>query len=134
MEPVRLYFATGSLQCRRARHWLITNDIPFVDVNIDTRCLRDEEIRHLLFLSENGTSDILASRSEIYKTVQSGLDDLKLTELIQLLGKKPHLLRIPIVAGQDRMVVGFDENEYTIFKPRRRIDMPMQMTPVRAHA
>ena len=58
-----LYTSPGCASCRKAKQWLKDNEMTFVEKNIFTTLLKEEEIKYLLQRTENGTEDIISTRS-----------------------------------------------------------------------
>ena len=57
-----LYTSPGCASCRKAKQWLKDNQLPFVEKNIFTTMLKEDEIKYLLSRCENGTEDIISVR------------------------------------------------------------------------
>ena len=61
-------FITEFVQsCRKARAWLSNHEVPFEEHNIMTSPLSAPELQHILSLTENGTDDIISTRSKIFQ-------------------------------------------------------------------
>ena len=58
-----LYTSSGCASCRKAKQWLKDNHIQFIEKNIFTTLMREDEIKYLLSRCENGTQDIISTRS-----------------------------------------------------------------------
>ena len=55
-----LYTSPGCASCRKAKQWLKDNDMKYIEKNIFTTLLKEDEIKYLLQRTENGTEDILS--------------------------------------------------------------------------
>ena len=62
-----LYTSPGCASCRKAKQWLKDNDLKFVEKNIFTTLLKEDEIKYLLSRTENGTEDIISTRSKVFQ-------------------------------------------------------------------
>ena len=62
----------------------------------------------------------------------SGLDDLTIKELIQLISEYPNLLRRPIILDNKRMQIGFNEDEIRAFLPRDYRKQELRQATIRA--
>ena len=51
---IRIYTAPSCASCRKVKAWLKEHDIPYVEKNIFSTILREDELRELLERSENG--------------------------------------------------------------------------------
>ncbi|USS93148.1 transcriptional regulator Spx [Fructilactobacillus ixorae] len=115
---LNLYVAPSSASSRKARAWLKDHEIPFKERNINSQPLNAAEVKHILRLTENGSEDIISTRSNIFKKLHLNLDDLSLTELVDLLVKYPDLIKRPIIFDDKRLEVGYNEEEIRRFLPR----------------
>ena len=96
---ITLYMSTSSASSRKARAWL--------------------NKYHLLSLTENGTEDILSTRSQSFKQLKNKLnEDLSLSKMVDLITQNPGLLKRPIIADDHRMQVGYNEEDIRQFLPR----------------
>lgn len=79
----------------------------------------------VLRMTENGTEDIISTRSRTFQNLKINLDDLSIDQLIDLVEKNPSLLRRPIIMEDRRLQVGYNEDEIRRFLPRkvRRLEL-----------
>lgn len=115
-----LYTSPGCASCRKAKQWLKEHKLSFVEKNIFSSLLRDEEIRYLLMRTENGSEDIISTRSKVFQELDQDLDDLTFSELIDFIKVNPSVLKRPIIVDENSFVVGYDDDEITSFLPRER--------------
>lgn len=94
------------------------HEVPFKEHNIMTSPLTTEELRNILALTENGTDDIISTRSKIFQKLNVDVEDLSISALIKLIEENPSLLRRPIILDKKRMQIGFNEDEIRAFLPR----------------
>lgn len=122
---VQLYVTPSCLSCRKARAWLEENGIEFEEHNIFSAPPSIQELKTMLHLTEEGTSELISVRSKAFQQLNVDLDDLSLSELFELIQGNPGLLRRPIIFDAKRMVVGYNEDEIRSFLPRevRRIEL-----------
>ena len=71
-----LYTSPGCASCRKAKQWLKDNEMEYVEKNIFNTLLKENEIKYLLQRSENGTEDIISTRSKAFQALERSLDDL----------------------------------------------------------
>lgn len=115
---INLYVAQSSASSRKTKEWLKTNQIPYKERNINSNPLGEKEIRRILSLTENGSEDIISTRSHIFSKLHLNMDKITVDQLIKLMVKYPDLLKRPIVFDDKRLVVGFNEEEIRCFLPR----------------
>ena len=113
-----LYTSPSCTSCRKARAWLLEHEIPFVERNIFSEPLNISELKSILQMTEDGTEEIISTRSKVFQKLNMDLDDLPLQELLQLVKENPGLLRRPIMVDEKRLQVGFNEDEIRRFLPR----------------
>lgn len=122
---VTLYTSPSCTSCRKAKAWLEQHNLPYQERNIFAKPLTKAEILHVLSLTENGTEDIISTRSRAFKNLQIKIDNLSIAQLLDLISKNPSLLRRPIILDDRRLQVGYNEDEIRRFLPRavRRLEL-----------
>lgn len=122
---INLYVLSSCTSCRKARAWLKKHDIPFKERNIFSEPLTKEDIVNILRLTENGTEEIISTRSKAFQELHVNLDDLSIDQLLDLVEKNPSLLRRPIIMDDRRLQVGYNDDEIRRFLPRkvRRLEL-----------
>lgn len=113
-----LYTSPSCTSCRKARAWLQEHGIPFTERNIFSEPLTIGELKSILRMTENGTEEIISTRSKVFQKLDMDLDDLPLQKLLVLVQENPGLLRRPIMIDEKRLQVGFNEDEIRRFLPR----------------
>ena len=113
-----LYTSPSCTSCRKARAWLQEHQIPFVERNIFSEPLNSSELKTILQMTEDGTEEIISTRSKVFQKLNMDLDELPLQELLELVQNNPGLLRRPIMIDDKRLQVGFNEDEIRRFLPR----------------
>lgn len=116
---VTLYTAPSCTSCRKARAWLEEHHIPFKERNIFSEPLTIEEIKEIFRMTEDGTDEIISTRSKTFQKLDVNLENLPLQELFQLIKNNPGLLRRPIIIDEKRLQVGYNEDEIRRFLPRK---------------
>lgn len=116
---VTLYTSPSCTSCRKARTWLEEQNIEYKERNIFSEPLSLEEIKDILRMTEDGTDEIISTRSKIFQRLDIDLDSLPLQELFDLIQKNPGLLRRPIILDEKRLQVGYNEDEIRRFLPRK---------------
>ena len=115
---ITLFLSPSCTSCRKARAWLNEHDVKFQEHNIITSPLSREELMSILAFTENGTEDIISTRSKVFQKLNMDLDELPLQDLLELVQENPGLLRRPIMIDEKRLQVGFNEDEIRRFLPR----------------
>ena len=101
------------------------HNIPFKERNIFSEPLTKKELLRILRMTENGTEEIISTRSRAFQQLKINLDDLSIDQLLDLVEKNPSLLRRPIIMDDRRLQVGYNEDEIRRFLPRkvRRLEL-----------
>lgn len=115
---ISLYTTPSCTSCRKARAWLTENELPFKERNIFSDPLNSDELMEILSLTKNGTEDIISTRSKVYQKLDIDLEELKLEELLLLIEKYPNLLKRPIILDENKLQVGYNEEDIRKFVPR----------------
>lgn len=115
---LKLYISPSCTSCRKARAWLEEHEIPYEERNLFSEPLTIDELKEILRLTENGTEEIISTRSKVFQKLDIDLEELTLNELLKLVGENPGLLRRPIIVDEKRLQVGFNEDEIRRFLPR----------------
>ncbi|MGF2943198.1 transcriptional regulator SpxA [Enterococcus xiangfangensis] len=113
-----LYTSPSCTSCRKARAWLQEHEIPYVERNIFSEPLNIDELKAILQMTEDGTEEIISTRSKVFQKLNMDLDELSLKELLDLVKENPGLLRRPIMIDEKRLQVGFNEDEIRRFLSR----------------
>ncbi|MGF3067111.1 transcriptional regulator SpxA [Facklamia sp. P12945] len=115
---VTLYVTPSCTSCRKARSWLEENNIAFEERNIFTEPLTINEIKGILRMTEEGTEDIVSTRSKAYSELDVEISELPLNDFFELVQNQPGLLRRPIILDDKRIQIGYNEDEIRRFLPR----------------
>ena len=114
---VTLYTSPSCTSCRKARAWLEENAIPYTERNVFKELLSRDEIKNILRMTEDGTEEIISTRSKLFAELDVKLDDLSLSQLIEMIQQQPALLKRPLMIDEKRMQVGYNEDEIRRFLP-----------------
>jgi len=116
---VTLYTSPSCTSCRKAKAWLEEHDIPYRERNIFSEPLTISEIKEILRMTEDGTDEIISTRSKVFQKLNIDVESLPLQKLYELIQEHPGLLRRPIILDEKRLQVGFNEDEIRRFLPRK---------------
>lgn len=115
---VTLYTTPSCTSCRKARAWLEEHNIPYTERNIFQEPLSLQEIKEILRMTEEGTEDIVSTRSKAYSDLNLEISELSLNDFYRIVQEQPGLLRRPIMIDEKRLQIGFNEDEIRRFLPR----------------
>lgn len=115
---VTLYVTPSCTSCRKARKWFQENGIPFKERNIMSDPVSRDEIKEILRLTDNGTEEIISTRSKAFQQLKPDLENLTLQDLLTLIEENPGILKRPIIFDDKRLQVGYNGDEIRSFLPR----------------
>ncbi|HBF68090.1 MAG TPA: transcriptional regulator Spx [Firmicutes bacterium] len=126
---IKIYVSPSCSSCRKVKKWFEEQNIPYEEKNIFGPDLKADELREILMKSENGTDDIISTKSKIMKEQHVNFDNMTVSEMIDFIRKNPSVLKRPIMVDDRRIQVGYNSEEIRTFIPReRRINnMPCYM-------
>lgn len=105
--------------CRKTKKFLKNNQITYDERHLFRETPSADELRKLLELTTEGLDEILATRSTTFKNLNCDIDDLPLSDVIQLLVDDPKLLRRPIVTDGIKLIVGHNEESLKKLIPEK---------------
>ena len=119
---IKIYTSPSCSSCRKVKKWFEDHKIEYVEKSIFSASLNEKDIYEILEKSENGTEDIIATKSKIMKENKVNFDDMSISEMINFVRKNPSVLKRPIVIDDehDRIQVGYNEDDIRLFIPKAR--------------
>ncbi len=116
---ITLYVSPSCTSCRKAKAWLEEQNLTFNEKNIFHEPLTKQEIKQILSLTEEGTTELISYRSQAYQSLKVDIEDLSMNELLELFTEQPSLIRRPIIMDERRLQIGYNEEEIRCFLPRK---------------
>jgi Spx/MgsR family transcriptional regulator len=110
MSRLVFYTYPSCTSCRKTKAWLKQNHVDYEERHLFKETPDIDELLNIIKLTREGVKEILATRSETFKKLNVDIDDLKVSEMLQLLHDEPRLLRRPILTDGKKLVVGFDQS------------------------
>lgn len=117
---VRIYTSPSCSSCRKVKKWFEMENIPFEERNIFSATLNETELKDMLSKTENGTEDIISTRSKIIKDQNIDIESMSISELLKFIRQNPSILKRPIMVDERRVQVGYNEEEIRTFIPISR--------------
>ena len=84
---VTLFLSPSCTSCRKARAWLTNHEVAFDEHNIITSPLTHDELMKILSYTENGTEDIISTRSKVFQKLNIDVDDLTIKDAVLIIKK-----------------------------------------------
>ena len=121
---IKIYTSPSCSSCRKVKKWFDEQEIPYEEKNIFSPSLSVTDLKEILVKSENGTDDIISTRSKIVKEQGLDIDTMTIKSLINFIRDNPSVLKRPIMVDDRKIQVGYNEEEIRSFIPHaRRIAM-----------
>lgn len=121
---IKVYLVNSNTVTRKIRLFLQSYNLEFETCVINRHNFTYEDFLEILMLTEDGVKEIISERSKAYSDLkeQDGfdIDELKLSELYELMMDKPSLIKTPIVISKDenRLVVGDNSEKLVKIVPK----------------
>ena len=116
---VTLYTTPSCASCRKAKAWFEEHHIDYMERNILSNPFTVDEIKSILRMTEEGTSEIISTNSKAFKDLNVNIESLPLNELYKLIIEHPKMMRRPIILDEKRLQVGYNDDEIRSFLPRK---------------
>ena len=117
---IKIYTAPSCSSCRKAKDFFKKEEIPYQEKNIFVATLNDDELKDMLTKSENGTEDIISTRSKIIKEKNVDVNSMTIKELISFIRENPSVLKRPIMVDDRKIQVGYNPEEIRVFIPHEK--------------
>jgi len=114
---VIIYTSPSCSSCRKVKKWFEIEGIPFEERNIFSATLNESELKEMLEKSENGTEDIISTRSKVIKEQNMDVENMSISQLVLFIRENPSVLKRPIMVDDRRIQVGYNEEEIRTFIP-----------------
>ncbi|CAM3994639.1 Spx/MgsR family RNA polymerase-binding regulatory protein [Mesobacillus thioparans] len=108
MEELTFFSYPSCTSCRKTKKWLVSNSVKFNERHLFKDTPSQKELLEILTLTTEGVDELLATRGETFKNLKLDVEDLSLSEVINLVIKEPKLLRRPILTDGKKLIVGFN--------------------------
>ncbi len=125
---IQMYTTPSCSSCRKAKKWFDEHRINYREKNIFNVKLTKDDIMLMLKNTEGGFEDIISTRSKVFQDQNMDLEELSLSELTDFIIENPSVLRRPIIVEDNKMQVGYNEDEIRTFIPKRLREIIMCTT------
>lgn len=122
---ITIFTTPSCSSCRKAKKWLEEHKISYEEKNLFNQPITIDDIDRMLANAENGFEDIISTRSKIFQEEALDIEDMKVSELKQFIIKNPSVLKRPIMIENDKMQVGYNDEEIRVFIPKRLRELIM---------
>lgn len=109
-NKVIFYTYPSCTSCRKAKAWLAEQGVSYEERHLYKNPPTSEELKNIITMTNNGTDEILSTRSHYYKNLDMDLDEMKFNDFVDFLAQEPKLLKRPILTSGDNLIVGYNKN------------------------
>ena len=124
---IKIYTTPSCASCRKAKAWLDEHNILYEEKNIFAYPITKDDIKLMLKNTENGFEDIISTRSKYLHENNIDIEDLKYSELEQLIIEQPSILKRPIIVEDNKLQIGYNEDDIRVFIPKELRKMMMSL-------
>ncbi len=125
---IQIYTTPSCSSWRKAKKWFTEHRIEYREKNIFNIKLTRDDIVMMLKNTESGFDDIISTRSKVFQEYDLDLEDMTMSELTNFIIENPSVLRRPIIIEDEKMQVGYNEDEIRTFIPKRLREIIMCTT------
>ena len=115
---IKIYTVSSCTSCKKAKNWLNAHQLTYNEHNLGKEAITKEEILDILMKTENGVASIVSSKNRYAKSLDCDIDELSVSEVIDIITANPRILKSPILIDEKRLQVGYKEDDIRVFLPR----------------
>lgn len=108
-------FTSNNRSSRNAKNYFFQNQIPIKQVKLQAG-LTQADIYFILEKNPDDIFSILALKSKGIQDLLQNIEQLSMSELVQILLLHPEYLKTPIIVSNKHFVVGYNQNGLRMFK------------------
>ncbi|MCE2067586.1 transcriptional regulator Spx [Streptococcus thermophilus] len=94
---IKIYTISSCTSCKKAKTWLNKHQLPYKEQNLGKEPLK---------------------KNRYAKALNCDIDELSVSEVIDLIQENPRILKSPILIDDKRLQVGYKEDDIRAFLPR----------------
>jgi Spx/MgsR family transcriptional regulator len=95
--------------CRKAKAWLAENGVDYEERHLFKNPPTPEELMEIIKMTTNGLEEILSTRSQRFKNLDVDINEMTVSELLEMLSEEPQLLKRPILTDGEHLIVGYNQ-------------------------
>ena len=115
---IKIYTVSSCTSCKKAKNWLNAHQLSYNEHNLGKEAITKEEILDILTKTENGVASIVSSKNRYAKSLDCDIEELSVSEVIDIITANPRILKSPILIDEKRLQVGYKEDDIRAFLPR----------------
>ncbi len=95
--------------CRKTKAWLVEKGIEYEERHLFRNPPTVDELMDIIKRTSNGLEEIMSTRSQMFKNLNVDIENLRVSELLEILSKEPRLLKRPIITSGENLVIGYNK-------------------------
>ena len=115
---IKIYTVSSCTSCKKAKNWLNAHQLTYNEHNLGKEAITKEEILDILMKTENVVASIVSSKNRYAKSLDCDIEELSVSEVIDIITANPRILKSPILIDEKRLQVGYKEDDIRAFLPR----------------
>ena len=115
---IKIYTISSCTSCKKAKTWLNNHQLPYKEQNLGKEPLTKEENLNNQTKTKKKKKSIVSSKNRYAKALNCDIDELSVSEVIDLIQENPRILKSPILIDDKRLQVGYKEDDIRAFLPR----------------
>lgn len=115
---LKIFVKTSCGSSRMAKKWLDQIHIDYKEQQI--RRMTREELIHIVSLSEFGFEELMVGKTARAKNARAFIMKLSFNQAIDFLLENPTVLRSPLIVGDTKLQIGYNDQEIRQFIPREK--------------
>ncbi|WCK53104.1 Spx/MgsR family RNA polymerase-binding regulatory protein [Aneurinibacillus sp. Ricciae_BoGa-3] len=104
------YTYPSCTSCRKAKAFLKENGIDYEERHLFKNPPSVDELLDIVKMTHNGMDDILSTRSRKFKELDKDIEDMTVSELLEMISEEPRLLRRPIITDGEKLIIGYNHS------------------------
>ncbi|MFY0545203.1 Spx/MgsR family RNA polymerase-binding regulatory protein [Brevibacillus sp. H7] len=96
--------------CRKAKAWLAENGVTYEERHLFKNPPTAEELLEIIKMTTNGMDEILSTRSQRFRNLEVDINDMTVSELLEMLSEEPQLLKRPILTNGEQLIIGYNQS------------------------
>ncbi|WP_139489979.1 Spx/MgsR family RNA polymerase-binding regulatory protein [Brevibacillus dissolubilis] len=104
------YTYPSCTSCRKAKAWLTENGVTYRERHLFKNPPTKEELLDIVKMTQNGLDELLSTRSQKFKDLDVDINDMTVSELLEMLSDDPALLKRPILTNGEHLIVGYNSS------------------------
>jgi regulatory protein spx len=117
-KMLKIFVKSSCSSSRMVKKWLKQFHIDYKEQNIQR--ITREDLIHIVSLSEFGFEELIVEKTARATNARAFIMKLSFVEAIDFLLENPTLLRVPLIVGENKLQIGYNDQEIRQFISREK--------------